>query len=222
VGRRRTGGCFRRRDHHPDRRGPFVARGADSRRSCGSGTGLDRSGADHLQLDACWAIGFVGVGRPGLFALGEPGSLGVGELWQPHPGGAAGPVRVLLPEPVGTIVRGSKLLGAIAIAIASVSVRVAVAVAEQIRIAVAVAVVEQVTIAIAIAIEQVGVAVAVAIALGVAFAFAFDFGLVLALAVVCFVLVGCFLFAVRGCLFAVRGCFFAVRESQRVDGFGLS
>jgi hypothetical protein len=222
VGRRRTGGCFRRRDRHPDRRGTFVARRADPRRSCGGGgTGLDRSGADHLQLGARWAIGFVAVGGPGLFALGEPGSLGVGELWRSYPGGAAGPVRVLLPESVGTIVRGSKLLGAIV----SVRVRVAVAVAEQIRIAVAV--VEQVGVAVAIAIEQVGVAFAIAIALGVAFAIAFGF--VLALAVVCFVLVSCFLFAVRGCLlavcrcfFAVCGCLFTIRESQRVDGFGLS
>jgi hypothetical protein len=228
VGRRHTGGCFRCRDRHPDRRGPFVARRAGPRRSCGGGTGLDRSGADHLQLGACWAIGFVAVGGPWLFALREPGSL-AGELWRPHPGGAAGPVRVLLPESVGTIVCASKLLGAIVSV--RIAVAVAIAVAKQVRIAIAVA--EQVTIAVAVAIQQVAVAVAVAIALGVAFAFAFD--LVLALAVACFFLVGC-LFAVRGCVFAVRGCLFAVcgcvfavcgtlftvREFQRIDGFGLS
>jgi hypothetical protein len=233
VGRRRAAGCFRRRDRHPDRRGPFVARRAGPRRSCGGGTGLDHSGADHLQLVACWARGLVAVGGPRLFALGKPGSLVVGGLWQPHPGGAAGPVRVLLSESVGTSVRSSKLLGAIAeqvriVAVAE-QVRIVVAVAKQVAIAVALGVAFAVAIALSVAF-----AFAVAIALSVAFAFAFEvgLGLGLALAVVCLALAvvclglavgGClFVFAVGGRLFVVIGTLFTVRESQRVDEFRLS
>ena len=96
VDRRRGGGRLRRGGLRADRCHPFVARRA--RPAAGRGgagrTGFDDAGAADLELVAVGARGF---GAGAAFASGARGSG--------HSVYAAGPVGVLVPEPVGSGVR---------------------------------------------------------------------------------------------------------------------
>ena len=93
VDRRRGGGRVRRGGRRADRRCPSIARRAGQAAGRGGGgrTGFEVAGAADLELVAVSARGFGAGATPALGASGSD-----------HSGYSAGPVGVLVPEPVGS------------------------------------------------------------------------------------------------------------------------
>jgi len=206
VGRWRAAGRFgRRHRRHDRRRPPVVGRAVPGPRWGGArGIGPDVPGA---------TLRLVAIGIRGLLPL----RVADGALGRHHPVGAAGPVRVRVPDP-GAAVRAPELASGRIVGAAHVSIGIGIA--EQVGVAVVFAVVLAVAVAVVLAVVLPGV---LAVVLPVVFAVVLAVVLAVVFAVV-------FAAVVLGPIVApavvlgsiVRADRFAVTERKCADDFGLS